>query len=158
MFVYESSLATAGNLTTNGTANTETETFRLNAVTQGRNVALQSIYLIGKGAGLTAISGIALRVITWGTGATVGTAITPAPKDQNAPAASATAASRPTAGTTRTNRIVIGCGAAGPGGWVAPNPDSTIAIRASATPQSIDGLDVSGTVSLNFEFSFEHQE
>lgn len=158
MFVYESSLATAGNLTTNGSANTETETFRLNAIANGRNVGLQAVYLIGKGAGLTAISGISMRIITWTTGATAGTTITPSPKDINGPAATATAASRPTAGTTRTNRIVFGCGAAGPGGWVAPNPDSLIMIRGQATPYSIDGLDVSGTVSLNFEFSFEHQE
>lgn len=157
-YVYESSLATAGNLTTNGTANTETETFRLNAVANGRNVGLQAVYAIGKGAGLTAISGIAFRIISWTTGATAGTAITPSPKDENGPAATATAASRPTAGTTRINRVVFGCGAAGPGGWVAPNPDSLISIRAAAAPRSIDALDVSGTVSLNFEISFEHQE
>ena len=114
MFVYDSSLATAGNLTTNATPATETETFRLNAASQGRNVSLLAIYVIGKGAGLASISGIAFRIITWGTGATAGTSITPKPSDMNGPAATATAASRPTAGTTRLNGQVFGCGAAGP--------------------------------------------
>lgn len=153
--VYASSLATAGNLTTNGSANTETETYFLKAGV--RNAALQSQYVIGKGAGLTAISGISFRIIKWTTASTGGTAITPTPKDPGMQAAKATAASRPTSGTTRVNRIVFGCGAAGPGGWVAPNPDSVELLEGGGA-LSVSCMDVSGTVSLNFEFSFEHVE
>jgi hypothetical protein len=150
--VYTITPATPGNLTTNGTPATETDAFFVKAGT--RNVALQSVYVIGKGAGLTAISGIAFRVAKFATASTAGTAITPAAKDPGMQAAKCTAASRPTAGTTRTNQVVFGCGAAGPGGWVAPNPDSTIPIEGSAAG-SIDMFDVSGTASLSYEFSAE---
>jgi hypothetical protein len=150
--VYSISLATPGNLTTNGVANTETATFGVNSGV--RNVALQAMYAIGKAAGLTAISGIAFRILRWGTGSTAGTAITPTPKDSGMAASAAAAASRPTVGTTRTNRVVFGCGAAGPGGWVAPNPDSVELIPGGGA-ESIDAMDVSGTISLNFEWSAE---
>lgn len=151
--VYGIALATAGNLTTNATPNTETETFFVKAGS-ARGVALQSLYIQGKGAGLTAISGIIMRIIKWATASTSGTGITPTPKDPGMQAAKCTAASRPTSGTTRTNHLAFGCGAAGPGGWVAPNPDSVIALEAGSAP-SISGMDASGTASMNFEFSGE---
>ncbi len=150
--IYSLSLATAGNLTTSGTANTETDTFFVKAGV--RNAWLQSMYVVGKGAGLTAISGIVFRIIKFTTASTLGTAMTPTPKDPGMQAAKATAASRPTAGTTRVNRILFGCGAAGPGGWVAPNPDSVELLEGGGA-LSIDCMDASGTVSLNFEFSAE---
>lgn len=153
--VYTLSLATAGNTTSNATPATENETFFVKAGV--RNAALQSVYVIGKGAGLTAISGIAFRIIKWGTAATAGTSITPTPKDPGMQAAKQTSASAPTAGTTRTNHIIFGCGAAGPGGWVAPNPDSVILLEGGSAP-SIDMLNISGTASLNFEWSAETVE
>lgn len=153
--VYTLSLATAGNVTTNATPATENETFFLKAGV--RNAALQAMYVLGKGAGLTAISGIAHRIIKFTTASTSGTSITPTPKDPGMQAAKATAASAPTAGSTRVNRIVFGCGAAGPGGWVAPNPDSVELLEGGGA-LSIDGLNVSGTASLPFEWSAEFQE
>jgi hypothetical protein len=144
--VYTITPASPGNLTTNATAATETDAFFVKAGT--RNVALQSVYVIGKGAGLTAISGIAFRVAKFATASTAGTAITPVPKDPGMQAAKCTSASRPTAGTTRSNQVVFGCG------WVAPNPDSTIPLEGSAAG-SIDMFDVSGTASLAYEFSAE---
>lgn len=153
--VYSSSLATAGNLATNATPNTETDAFFLKAGV--RNAALQACYLMGKGAGLTAISGIIMRIIKFTTASTGGTGITPTPKDPGMQAAKATAASAPTAGATRVNRITFGCGAAGPGGWVAPNPDSVELLEGGGA-LSIDGMSASGTASLNYELSFEHVE
>lgn len=153
--VYTLSLGTAGNTATNATPNTENETFFMKPGT--RNAALQSMYACGKGAGLTAISGIIHRIIRWGTASTAGTSITPTPKDPGMQAAKMTAASAPTAGTTRTNRVIFGCGAAGPGGWVAPNPDSVELLEGSGA-QSIDGCNASGTASLNFEWSAEAVE
>jgi hypothetical protein len=150
--IYGISLATAGNTATNGTINTETDVVFVKPGV--RNVALQSFYVIGKGAGLTAISGISFRVATFTTASTGGTSITPAPKDPGMEAAKATSASAPAAGSTRTNHLVFGCGAAGPGGWVAPNPDSVI-LQAGGGAGSTDVFSVSGTVSLNFEFSGE---
>ena len=154
--VYKSSLATAGSVTTAASANTETPAFFLKAGV--RNAALQSVSLIGKGAGLTAISGIVMRISRFSIAGTGGTTITPTPADPGYQTAKATAASRHASGTgTRTNRHIFGCGAAGPGGWVAENPDSLEVLEGGGA-LSLDANDASGTVSLAYEFSFTHQE
>lgn len=152
MMVYTLSLATAGNLTTNVTPNTETDAFFLKAGV--RNVSLQSVYVIGKGAGLTAITGLSFRIIKFTTASTAGTGITPTPKDPGGQASKCTAASRPTAGATRVNRLVFGCGAAGPGGYVAPNADSVELLEGGGA-LSIDMMDSAGLASMNYEWSAE---
>src|SRR6266850_3564181 len=124
---YTLSLATAGNTATNGSANTENETFFMKAGV--RNAYLAAMNCIGKGAGLTAISGIVHRIITWGTASTSGTGITPRPCDPGMQAAKMTAASGPTAGTTRLNHKIFGHGAAGPGSWVAPGEDHKLTLE-----------------------------
>lgn len=154
--VYTISLATAGNLTTNATPNTETDAFFVKAGS-ARNAALQSVYVVGKGAGLTTLSSIVFRLIKFGTASTAGTSITPAPKDPGMQAAKHTAASRPTAGTTRTNHVIFGCGATGPGGYIAPNVDSPMVLEAGSA-LSIDMMDASGTASLTYEWSAETVE
>lgn len=153
--VYHTSLATAGNLTTNATPNTETDAWFLKAGV--RNAFLSSVRVGGKGAGLTAISGIAFRLAKLGTASTSGTSMTPSPADPGMQAAKATSASRPTIGTTRTNRAAFVCGAAGPGGWVAENQDTMEGLEGGAA-NSLDMIDASGTASLTYEFSFTHQE
>jgi hypothetical protein len=162
--VYTSSLATPGNSACSGTPNTETDAIFLRpaAAVPARNVLLQAAYVLGKGAGLTAISGIVFRIMraTTSTVSTGGVATTPQPKDAGMAAATATAFTGATtpSSTGRTNHVVFGCGAAGPGGWVAPNPDSVIAVLSAATQPSLDLLAASGTAYLNYEFSIEHQE
>lgn len=153
--VYTLSLATPGNLTTNATPNTETDAFFIKAGV--RNCGLQAIYVQGKGAQLTSISGISFRTCKLATASTAGTSMTPVPKDAGFQAAKQTAASRPTIGTTRTNGPIFGCGAAGPGGYVAPNIDSPLTLEGGGA-FSIDMLDVSGTASLAYEFSCESYE
>ena len=155
MMVYRSSLATAGNLTTNATPNTETEAFFLKAGV--RNAAFAAISMLGKGAGLTQLSGIVMRIIKWATASTGGTAITPAPVDPGMQAAKATAASRPTSGSTRTNGLITGCSGTNLGGWTKPNADAGIVLEGSSA-FSVSGMDASGTASLNYEFSFDHEE
>jgi hypothetical protein len=150
--IYGISLATAGNTATSGTANTEVNTFSIKPGV--RNVGLQSLYIVGKGAGLTAISGIVMRIVGWATASTGGVAVTPTPKDPGMQAAKAAVLSGATNGTTRVNHLSIGCGAAGPGGWVAPNPDSVI-YQQGGGAGSTDGLNASGTTGLNFEWSGE---
>ncbi len=162
--VYTSSLATPGNSACSGTPNTETCTFSIRpaAAVPARNVLLQAAYVIGKGAGLTAISGIVFRIIraTTATVTTGGVATTPNPKDAGMAAATATAVTGATtiSSTGRTNHVIFGCGAAGPGGWVAPNPDSVVALLSASTVPSADIVAASGTASLNYEFSAEHME
>lgn len=158
---YTSSLGTPGNSATSGTPNTEVGTIMLKpaAAVPARNIMLQAVYVGGKGAGLTAISGISFRIIRCTTASTSGTATTPAPKDAGMQAATAVAATGQTISSTgRTNHVVFTCGAAGPGGWVAPNPDSVITVTSAATLPSLDVVNAAGTASLNYEFSAEHQE
>lgn len=145
------------NQATSGSANTEVDGLMV-AVGATRNVAIQSLYVCGKGAALTAISGIIFRIKRWTTASTSGTAITPSPRDPGMQAAKCTAAYGPTAGSGGgTYQLAIGCGAAGPGGWVAPNPDSMIVLEA-ASGDSLDVYNASGTTSLNYEESLEIQE
>lgn len=154
-FVY--SVAAAGTtFTTSGTPNTEVDHLRHNAgSTPGRGCGVQAVYCIGKGAALTAISGIAIRGKRWTTGSTVGTTITPVGRAISQPAASSTAAYGPTAGSVDGGYwLTIGCGAAGPGGWVAPNPDSVAQIE-NGSGDSLDLYSASGTASLVLEISSE---
>jgi hypothetical protein len=129
-----------------------------------RNLGLQALYVQGRGAALTAISGISFRVERWTTaGSTIGTgtAITPAPRDPGMQAAKATCFAPATQAAITTNgaggpnlQLAIGCGAAGPGGWVAPNPDSVHVLEAAST-MSLDVFCASGTASLLYEVSSE---
>jgi len=159
VFVYsENSAVVATNFATSGTANTEVDQFFVKYVS--RTVYLQAMYVGGKGAGLTAISGIAYRVKAFRTTASSGgTAITPTVKDPGANAATALAGAASGGVTSGTGPLYVGgcvSGAAGPGGWVAPNQDSMPV--SAATTQSLDLFSSSGTLSLNFEFNVEHVE
>lgn len=155
---YVYSIAPAANVTTSATANTEVD--HLRTLTGSTRIAsIIGCYGIGKGAGLTAISGIVLRLRRFTTASTAGTAITPAPRDPTAPAAVLTAFTGPTVGTTATQQLAFGFGAAGPGGWVAINPDAGILLVAGGGANgNADILSASGTASLNFEYSTEHVE
>lgn len=155
-FIY--TIAPAANETTNATPNTETNHLRtLTAAT--RMAMFTGIYVLGKGAGLTAISGIILRLKRFATPSTVGGAITPEPRDPGAQAAVLTAFTAPTTGATPTLQAAFGCGAAGPGGWVARDRDSEILLEAAGGAKgNVDILSASGTASLNFEYSTEHME
>src|SRR5437899_797308 len=158
---YTSSLATPGNSACSGTPNTEVGTIMLKpaAAVPARNIMLQAAYVIGKGAGLTAISGISFRIIRCTTASTAGTATTPNPKDAGMQAATAVAATGQTISSTgRTNHVVFGCGAAGPGGWVAPNPDSVVSVTSAATQPSVDLVSASATSSLIYDLSVDHHE
>lgn len=151
MFVY--AVAPAANQATSGTANTDVD--GLMVAVGSRNVSIQALYVQGKGAGLTAISGIIFRIKRWTTAATGGAAITPAPRDPGAQASKASAASAPTTGSGGgAVQLAIGCGAAGPGGWTAPNQDSMITLEGGSG-DSLDVFNASGTISLNYEQSLE---
>lgn len=152
---YNGSLATAGVLTTSATPNTETEAFFLKAGV--RNAALTSVRVGGRAAAATTISGIEYRMIKWGTASTAGTGITPTPADPGMQAAKATAASAPTAGTTRTNHVIFFSGKAGPGGWNAETPDAKMLLEGSSA-LSIDMLAASSEASLTYGFNFSFEE
>jgi hypothetical protein len=158
---YTTSLATPGVSTCSGTPNTETDAIYLKpaSAVPARNVMLQAAYVVGRGTNLTSISGIVFRIMRVTTASTVGTAATPSPKDAGMQAATAVCSTGGTISATgRTNHVIFGCGAAGPGGWVAPNPDSMVTVTSAATQPSVDLLAASATASLTYEFSVEHQE
>src|SRR5437867_548965 len=90
MFVY--GVVPGAIQTTNATPSTENDCFFVAAGAAGRSSMLQALYVVGRGAGLTAISGISFRLKKWFTTASAGgTAITPAPRDGTVQASKATA-------------------------------------------------------------------
>lgn len=162
MFIYKTlSAMLATNFTTSGTPNTEVDHQFLKPGT--RNISLLSLLVGGKGAGLTALSGIAYRLKKWTTTAAAGgTGATPTPSDPGVQAAKASCGQSASAGVTPGTggpTFVGGCisGAAGPGGWVAENPDAMDTLEGSAN-QSFDLFSASGTASLSFEFTLKHVE
>ena len=165
MFVYSSlSKSQAENNTTSATPNTELEPFAL--VPGTRNIGVQRLQVQGKGAALTALSGIVYRLKKWiTTAASLGTVVVCSPSDPGAQAAKATArfgtaggVAVVTAGTGGpTLQAMCGSGAAGPGGWVAANVDDLKTLEGSAA-QSMDLFVASGTASLNYEFQIDHVE
>lgn len=157
-FIYGIVPTVATFLTTSGSANTELPNLAIRQAT--RNVDVQSFYVCGRGAGLTSISGIAFRVRRWTTAGSGGTAVTPQPR-RIGTTASTTAVSSESAITAGTvsgaYQLAFGCGAAGPGGWVAPNPDSMLTLEAGSADE-FDVNSISSTISLNLEISAEIQE
>jgi len=153
--VYGISLATRGS-TTGGAAATE---FGVAQIRVGvRNAAVSSFYLTGKANAATTISGITVAIITVTTPGAAGTAVTPQPKDPGMQGSKATASSGHTIGTVgRLNHIVFGCGKAGPGGWMAYNPDYNI-VREGGSGHAHEFISVSEEASLKFEWSGEFVE
>lgn len=144
--------------TTSGTPNTEDPTIVLRQATRGFDMT--GLYCLGKGAGLTAISGIGYRIRRWTTAGSGGTAVTPSPR-RIGTTASTSAVDKQTAITAGTvsgaYQLSIGCGAAGPGGWVARDADSAIHVEGGGSDE-LDINSISGTASLKHQLSLEIAE
>lgn len=152
--------AVADTFVTSATPATEVDALFIKPGT--RNVWVTLLQVLGRGAGLTSLSGIAFRLKRWTTTASSsGTAITPGVKDAGAQAAKATAGGASAGVTSGTGGpqivAVCGCGAAGPGGWAARDQDSSCVVEGSAN-QSMDLFVASGTASLSYEAALEHAE
>lgn len=155
----------AENYTTSATPNTEIDFL---FVKPGSSRALLAIALAvqGKGAGLTALSGIVLRLKQWTTtGSSAGTATTPAPKNNLVPACVATAGMGVAGGTAAVTSgtggpSIVGMasmGASGPGGRVAINVDDVPTLDGGAN-KSMDLFSSCPTASLSFEAELDTQE
>jgi hypothetical protein len=156
-FYYNDALATAGNLTTNGTANTETETFFLKPGSS-RSLYLFLVNLNGKNASQSTLSSIELRPIKWGTASTSGTGLAIVPRDTSSQSATISGSSRSTSGTTRTQAgPIIGCGVTGSNMWQARDWDDAISLPAGSAA-SISAMDTGSVASLLFSFSLSHAE
>lgn len=160
MPLYTSSLATAGTVTGNA-ANTESPgTWSLKTASQGRNIYLERMDVIGRASALTTISGMAFRILSFTTASTAGTAFTPTSVDVTAnETATAVGASGQTVSVTgRKQHAIFGCGVAGPGAYVPSKPEARVVITPNATAPSIDAVHVSTTASLTYEWSMQHSE
>lgn len=157
-FVYSVVPTVATFLTTSGSANTELPNLAIRQATRG--VDILSFLVAGRAAALTSISGIAFRARRWTTAGSGGTAVTPAPR-RIGTTASTTAVSSESAITAGTvsgaYQCAFGCGAGGPGGWVARDADSAIHIEAGSSDE-IDLNSISTTTSLNIEVAAEIAE
>lgn len=153
------------NLTTSSSANTENDVFFLKPGAS-RPCQIVAMRVQGKGAGLTALSGIVARLKQWSGSAsttTGATSVTPLPKNNLAPACVATAGLTSTAtsgvtvGTTAGYVGLASMGASGPGGWVAINPDDVPLLDGGAS-KSLDLVASCPTSSLGWEFALDNTE
>ena len=154
-FAYGIDGAPATPYATHSTPNSEDPTLVLRQATRGFDV--QAIYVHGRGAGLTTLTGIGYRLRRWTTAGSGGTAVTPAPR-RIGTTASTTAVDKVTTITAGTvsgaYQLAFGCGGARPGGWVAPNMDSVIHVEGGSSDE-LDINSVSGTASMLHHVSAE---
>ena len=157
-FAYAVVPAPATPLTCHATPNTENPNLVLRQATRGFDLA--SIFVAGRGAALTTLSGIGFRVRRWTTAGTGGTAVTPSPRRIGTTAATTAADSESaiTPGTVSgAYQLSFGCGASGPGGWVARDPDAMIHVEGGGADE-LNINSVSGTASLLLDVSAEIYE
>lgn len=154
MFLYR--VAALG-LTTNATPSTETANMALRQATRG--FSLNALALVGKAAAATVLNGIAIRVRRWTTAGSGGTAATPFPTHDRAPAASTVAATgTPTAGTVDGSyHLATGMSASASGGWVAEEENAKINVDAG-TADELDVMSHAGSASLPYEMTATIEE
>lgn len=166
MFCYTTqSLMNSTTYSTSATPSTEIDVFSMKPGTT-RCTNVYALRAQGRGAGLTALTGITLAFKDWTTASTAGTALTPSANDKGNTIAAATVPRIGTGGgvnavTPGTGgplyRGGCGMGGSGPGGWVAANPDAQLGMNA-AYAGSLDLYSVSGTASMLYDFTVEHAE
>lgn len=116
-------------------------------------VWLQTWLSQGKGAALTALTGMIHRLRHWTTVGTGGDSVTPSPARPGMPAASTLVVDGGyTEGTVSGATVLaFGHGATGPGGWMARNDESRKVLEAGSVDEWSMNSIQPGTVALNFE-------
>jgi len=136
-FLYAvAGLAAGASYATHATPSTEDPTLALRQATRGFD--LTGAYCNGRAGAQTTITGISYVGRRWTTVGTGGTSVTPAPRRIGTTAATTAAdkASALTAGTVSgAIQFAMGCGKAGPGGFVARDADSTVHIEAGSADE-----------------------
>lgn len=157
-FVYGVEGAPATPYASHATPNTEDPTLVLRQAVRGFDI--NSIFVHGRGAALTTITGIGYRLRRWTTAGSGGTAVTPSPR-RIGTTASTTAADKVTAITPGTvsgaYQLAFGCGGSGPGGWTARDSDSAIHVEGGGADE-IDINSVCGVASMLHHVSAEISE
>jgi hypothetical protein len=136
-FVYTvAGLAAGASYATHATPSTEDPTLAMRQATRGFD--LTAAYCNGRQGAATTITGLSYLGRRWTTVGSGGTAVTPNPKRLGT-TASTTAADKATALTAGTVsgavQFAMGCGKAGPGGWVARDADSAVHIEAGSADE-----------------------
>lgn len=149
MWVY--SIEGEINNATSGSADTLDAYTALRETSQA--VWMQAWYSQGKGAALTALTGIMHRLLLWTTVGTGGDAVTPEPARPGTPAAKTVVVDGAyTEGTVSGSTVLaFGHGASGPGGWVARNDEARKVLEADSADEWSWNSIQSGSVALNFE-------
>jgi hypothetical protein len=104
--------------------------------------------------------GAQLRVKTWSTASTVGSSKTPGKRHPSFPAASLTAFTGPTSGTTPTVRLTVGLAqTGGTGGWVALEPAAALTLLPNGGANgNADVFSIAASASVPVDFTVEHSE
>lgn len=152
--------APTADVTTSSSANTSVD--HLRTLTVGRDVVVIKNDLIGKGAAQATITGIEGRLSRFSTASTVGSAITPAKANPDNPAATLTAFTGPTIGTTETIQWAGGMMSSGQGGFFTVDPmqdDGIVLVNGGGANGNLDLISqTEGTVGLNFKYTLAHRE
>lgn len=145
-------------VTSNGSANTETDHLRLLTAT-GTAESTKIVGLYGAARHGTA-GGAQLRLKTFATPSTVGSGATPAKRHPSFPAAKTTAATGPTAGGTPTVRLTVGLAqTGGTGGWVALEPGAAVTLLQGAGANgNADVFSIANGTSVPIDFTLEFSE
>ena len=116
-------------------------------------VWMQSWLSQGKGAALTALTGIMHRLLLWTTVGTGGDSVTPQPSRPGTPAAKTLCVDGGYTEGTGSGATVLafGHGASGPGGWMARNDESRKVLEADSVDEWSWNSITGGTVAMNFE-------
>lgn len=144
--------------TTNASAGTEDNLLALRTVANQRTCAIMGMYLSGRHS---SPGGVVMRLKTCGTIGSGGSAVTPAKRDPDAPAAATTAFDKTfTDGTTPTVRQMVGCAAQGGfGGWFAATLEQAVILKPNGTANGNAELHtVAGVNSAPFDANLEFAE
>lgn len=143
---------------TNGTPNTETDMAQFLTVAEQAPCNIVGIY--GAAYNQTSVGGIVLRVRRYATPSTSGSAVTPAKRNTQSPAASTGVVTGPTAGATATNLLSVGLAqTGGMGGWQALEPDAAIVLRPNAGANgNVDILSIATAATMDFDYTAEFNE
>ena len=115
---------------------------------------------VGKGAALTALTGIVHRLRLWTTVGTGGDSVTPQPARPGTPAAKTLCVDGGyTEGTVSGATVLsFGHGATGPGGWAARDGAAKKVLEADSVDEWSFNSIQAGTVAMNFEDYGEIEE
>jgi hypothetical protein len=136
-----------GSYTTSGTPATEVDALRGLTIANQNTTRIMSLVAAGRN---TTAGGGQLRLKTFATASTAGSAQTPAARNSRSPAAESTWFTGPTAGATPTVRLTVGWAqTGGTGGVMEFDNDSAIALRPNGGANgNVDLFTIAASASM----------